>query len=316
MARDKTFGRLKGQVSGAAIAVIAVIVIAVVVLFAFPQVLGGFNILGPSSSAPIGVGPGTAGVVITSFLVSPPIVEGDDVATFTMNVQNKGGIDTDSIQYDIFGLGDSNSWSGKLTTQTGATRLEKEDTTRQKPGETTVQEWESTAKKKNVDITYPVTGRADYKYRTEAELVMLLYGRDNPNVKNTGITQSTITQTSVTAGPLAVVPKGTIPLIGRSTKEFTITFEITNVGGGRPYSGSKTIDLDKIRVTAEGCTLTTSGSSDVKLINKQKTISCKVTPNIQSDGQDTKTVKLRIDYNYIVESTVQVKVLKSFEQVS
>ncbi len=315
MTRDATFNHLKGDASGVAVAIIVVIVIAVVVLFAFPQVLGGISLFGAGGgAAPIGVGPGTAGVVITSFTVTPPVVEGGDTATFTLNVQNKGGVDAENIFYDIFGLGDSNSWSGRTTVQTGATRLEKEDATRQIPGETTTQEWDSTSREKNVDITYPVTARVDYKFRTEAELVMLLYGRDNPNVKNTGIIQSTITQISTTAGPLTVVPRGTIPLIGRNTREFTVTFDITNTGGGRPYSGSRSIDLDEISVIAEGCTLTTTGTN-VKLINKQKTITCKVTPNINSEGQDTKTVKLRIDYNYIVESTVQVRVLKAFEEI-
>lgn len=317
MAKRPGFGSLKGDASGAAIAVIVIIIAAVVVLFAFPNLLGGFNLgflgLGGGTAAPIGVGPGTAGVVITSFIATPPQIDGGDDATFTMNVQNKGGIDADINEYKIFGLDDSNSWNGPHSSQTGLPKLEKEDATRQKPGDTTTQEWDSTSRKKNVDITYPITGRVDYRYRTETEMVMTLYGRNNPNVKNTGITQSTVSQVVTTVGPLSVVPKGTIPLIGDTTKEFTVTFEITNSGGGRPYTSSKTGDLDKIRMTAEGCTLTGS-SADVKLINKAKTITCKVSPGIASDGQTNKNIKLRIEYNYIVEATAKVTVVKSFEQ--
>ncbi len=316
MARDTTFDHLKGDASGGAIAIIIIIIAAVVVLIAFPQVFSGIglnlSLFGGGGAVPIGVGPGTAGVVITSFTVTPPIVEGGDIATFTLNVQNKGGIDAKSIKYDIFGLSDSNSWSGKSTTQTGASTLTFEDATRQIPGETTTQEWESTSKEKNTDITYPITTRVDYDYKTESSLLLVLYGRDNPNVKNTGITQSTIGQISTTTGPLTVVPKGTIPLIGKSTDDFRVTFDITNTGGGRPYRGTKSTGLDKIKITAEGCTL--SGESEIKLINKQKTVSCKVDPSISTDEQETKSVKLTIEYNYIVESTANVKVLKQAEQ--
>lgn len=312
MSKGALLSGMKGQGSGVAVAFIVIIVIALVVLLAFPNVLGGFNFFGGGGSAPIGVGPGSAGVVINSFQITPPTIEGGDVATFTVEVQNKGGIDAESITYDIFGLSDSNSWSGKTTTQSGASTLEHEDLARGIPGESTVQEWESTSKEKNTDITYPVTARVDYKYRTETDVVLLLYGRDNPNVKNTGITQSTISQVVTTIGPLSVAPKGTIPLIGSNTDDFRISFEVTNSGGGRTYIGSKDTGLDKIKVSTTGCTLT--GQSEVKLISGKRTISCKVDTSIKTDGQETKSVNLKLEYNYIVESTGNVQVLKQVDQ--
>lgn len=322
MVRGDKLSQLKGQTSsGAGIAIVIVIIGIVAVLLFFPQVFGGAGINlssifsgfgGGATATPIGVGPGAAGVMITSFTANPPTIEGGDSATFTMTVQNNGGIEATNVQYDIFGLSDSNSWSGKQTAQTGLSTLAFADFTRQIPGETTVQEWESTSVKKNTDITYPITGRVDYKYKTEADLLLTLFGRDNPNIKNTGIIQSTIGQIAVTTGPIAITPKGTIPLIGKSTTEFRVTFDINNNGGGRPYSGSKTTDLDKIKISAQGCTLT--GETTIRLINKVKTVSCTVKPSISSDGQETKSLKLTLDYNYIVESTANVKVLKQPEQ--
>lgn len=310
-------GGMKGQ-GGAAAAVIIIIVIAVIVLFAFPNILGGgFNLFGFGGGAgavPMGVGPGNAGVVINNFLASPPTIEGGDEANFVLEVENKGGINAESIKYDIFGLGDSNSWSGKSVTINGETELERADPTRNLRGEVTQHEWVSTSKEKNTDIRYPVTARVDYKYRTETNAVLILYSRDDPNIKNTGRTQSTISQVATTAGPLAVVPVGNIPLIGKNTDDFRINFDISNTGGGRPYSGSKDKDLDKIKIKTTGCTL--SGDSTVKLIQGKRTISCKIDVKTSIEGPDTRTIELEIEYNYIVESKVDVQVLKSVEQQS
>lgn len=310
MARDTTFDHLKGA-SGGAVAIIVVIVVALVVVVAFPGLLGGISLFG-GGSKPIGVGPGTTGVVIDSFTVTPPTLQSGDSATFTMNVENKGGINADSIQYTIFGLGDSNSWGGASTTQTGASSLGFADATRQIPGETTTQEWESTSVKKNTDVTYPITGRVDYHYKTESTLLMTLLGRDNVNVKNTGVTTSSINQISTSVGPLTVTPVGTVPLIGSSTNNLRVTFQITNTGGGRTYRGDRGTGLDKISVSFVGCSI--NGQSDLKLISGTKTVSCNFSPGISSTDQGAKTITMTIDYNYIVEQTASVQVLKQEQQ--
>lgn len=318
MARDTTFDHLKGQGSGAAVAVIAIIIVGVVVLFAGPQLglnlnLGG--IFGGGAATPIGVGPGTAGVVIMSFLATPIQIEGGDSATFTLTAVNNGGIDAKNIKYDIFGLSDSNSWSGKSSTLSGLTELKFTDPTRQIPGDTTTQEWESTSVKKNTDVTYPVTARVDYGYKTEMNLLVTLFGRDNVNVKNNAITQSTMSQVSSTVSPITITPKGTIPLVGKTVSDVRVSFDISNTGGGRNYVSDKTSGLDKVKVSATGCNLA-GGQTDLKLINKVKTFSCTFKPTIDSTGQETKSIKIVLDYNYIVESTTNVKVLKQPEQTS
>ena len=307
----KNSAGMKGEGSSIAIAVIVIIVAALVILFMFPGAIGGFS-FGGGGGAAIGIGAGTVGVVITAFDVTPPVIEGEDVATFTLTVSNNGGIDADNIQYDIFGLDDSNSWSGASETLDGQSELEHQDPARNIVGEITTQEWESEAQPKNTDITYPVTARVDYDYSTEADVVLIVYGRDNPNVKNTGITQSVISQVAVTEGPLSVTPRGTIPLIGQNTNDFRVSFDIVNVGGGRTHLGNPEDDLDRITINTEGCTLT--GDNEVKLINGRRTVSCSVNPSISTDEQETISLNLEIEYSYIVEATRSIRVLRQVEQ--
>jgi hypothetical protein len=305
MARSSASGNLKGA-AGAAVAIIIVIVAVVAVFLLFPNII-------PPQAQPLGVGPGTAGVVITSFAATPALTDGGEEVSFVLTVQNKGGTNTDQtdiggdIEYDIFGLSD---WESESEEESGSDHLEKEDASRQLVGETTIQEWSAEAPLKNTDITYPVTARVDYPYRTEADVVLTLYGRDNPNVKGRGVTQSGIGQISVTGGPLSVVPKGTIPLIG-SKKEFTMSFDISNIGGGRTYTKNRGSDLDKIIIDSDDCDIS---QDEVRLINNVRTITCRVTTSIdETDEQETKTVHLDIEYRYIVESTTNVRVLKNPE---
>lgn len=308
MARDTTFDHLKGMNAG--VAIIAVVAVIGGAILFFPNLIGGLNFGGGAS--PIGVGPGNAGVVITSFVGTPPIGDSGEEFNFLLTAENRGGVEAKSIKYEIFGLKDSNSWSGSSVVSSGETELSGVDVSRQNPGEKTQHEWSSTSKEKNVDITYPVTGRVDYQYFTEAHLLLTLYGRDNENVKNLGVTQSQMSVVSNTAGPITVTPKGTIPLVGKNTDDFRITFDISNTGGGRPYSGSKGTGIDKMKITATGCTLTQTG--DIKLISGIKTVSCKVKPIIDSlGGKETQEVVIKLDYNYVVESTANVKVIKKPE---
>jgi hypothetical protein len=292
---------MKGD-AGIAIALVMIIVVAVAILFLFPNILGG--LFSGGTSAPIGVGPGTAGVVITSFVATPAITEAGEEVTFTLTVQNKGGIDADNIDYTIFGLTD---WDSVNSDEDGSNTLTREDPTRQIVGETSVQEWSATSNEKNTDITYPVTARVDYSYETESDVVLTLYGRDNPNVKGRGVTQSSIGQIAVTGGPLSVVPKGTIPLIG-SKQEFTMSFDITNIGGGRTYTDDRGSDLDKIKISSPDCE--DMSNKEVRLINNVRSVSCRLQADIDNEGQQTMTVHLDIEYNYIVESTTNVRVLK------
>lgn len=303
--------QLKGDTGSGAVIIIVIIVAVLVILFAFP---GAIQLPGlGGGAAPIGVGPGTAGVVISSFQVIPNTIEAGDDATFLITVENRGGIDANDVDYTIFGLEDSNSWTGVSSVDDGDNELEHADNSRGIPGGITTQEWEAQSKEKNTDISYPVTARVDYDYSTEADIVLLLYGRDNPNVKNTGIQQSTISQVAVTDGPLRITTRNAPPLIGANTDDFRLSFDIVNIGGGRTYTSDRSDDLDRIQVDAEGCDITSS-NNEFKLINGQRTISCKVNVNIEEDGQATQTIKLTVDYRYIVESRATATVLKQYDQ--
>jgi hypothetical protein len=305
----------KGQGSGAAIAVIAVIIVAVVVLFAFPGITGGgFNFFGGGTAAPIGLGSGTAGVVITSFAANPPVSDGGNEVTFELNLENKGGWDAESIKYDIFGIGDSLSWSGK-TEDSGETELIAANPSRNLQGGTTYHAWTSTPKEKNTDVVYTVTARVDYEYETDTNLEMQLYGRKDPDVARLGISQSKVNSITTTSGPMAVAVAGTLPLLTGSSDKFSITFEITNVGGGRPYVGSIASGLDKVKISAQGCDIT-SDNTEPRLTNNRRTVRCEVSPSIAEDKQDVKTVQFNLEYNYLIEKPTTVSVRKSDDIVN
>lgn len=308
MARNASPVGLKGQ-GGAAVAIIIVVVAAVAILFLFPGLLGGI-FTGGGSGAITGIGPGTAGVVITSFIALPAVTEGGEEVSFVLTAENRGGADADIQECDIFGLGDW-SPSGGSTEESCLSTLAKADPTRQTVGDTMVPEWSATAPEKNTDITYPVTARVDYRYTTEADIPLTIYGRNSPDVKNTGITQSSMGQIAVTGGPINVVPRGTVPLIG-SNPEFTISFDITNIGGGRPYSGTSSSGLDRVRIVDSDCENIDNGH-EYRLINNARTISCRVDSGISSDEKDVKVVHIEVEYNYIVESVTNVQVIKSSE---
>lgn len=295
----------------AAIIMIVIIVVGLVVLVAFPGVIGGFSLgglFGGGGNQIVGaIGQGSQGVVITSFLADPVVIPSGEEVFFTLTAVNKGTQKATNVKYEIFGLDDSNSWSGKSVDSSGEKELLGIDTVSQREGMTTQQVWTSTSKEKKVDITYPVTARVEYDYKTSSAVVLNLYKRSDVDVKGTTTTGSGAYNVQTDLGPISVTPKGTIPLIGKNTKDFTLSFDIANIGGGRTFVGNKDSGLDKIKITADGCSLTSS-SSDVKLINGRRTVSCKVTPNLPSDGPATHTIDLEIEYSYVIEGVTSVRV--------
>ncbi|MBI4894278.1 MAG: hypothetical protein HY833_00905 [Candidatus Aenigmarchaeota archaeon] len=305
MARDTTFDHLKGQGSGAAIAIIAVIVIAVVAIFAFPGI---FN-FGSGGGSIVGLGMGSAGVVITSFAPDIATVDGDQPVSFAMELENRGGADAKSIKYEVFGLGDSLSWTSKNEIEKGASTLAQANPSKNIPGEFTRQVWEATPKEKATDVSYSVTGRVDYTYQTVSNLEMILYHRNDPDVKSLGIGQSRISSLTTSAGPMSVAVRGNIPLVSSNTDDFRIVFDISNTAGGRPYSGSVSSDLDKISIKSQGCTIV--GDTKVRMTSNKRTVSCKVDPNVADGKHEGKTVQLTLDYGYLIEGRTSVNVIKS-----
>jgi hypothetical protein len=306
MVRGMNFNQLKGQGSTAAIAILVIIVIAVVVIFAFPGI---FNFGGGGSANLVGLGPGSAGVVITSFKPDIAVVDGDQPVSFQMDIENRGGAKAENIKYQIFGIGDSLSWKSKREIEKGQTSLNGANPSKNLPGDSTRQVWEATPVKKSVDVTYTVTGRVDYKYETVTNLEMVLYHRNDPDVKNLGVGQSKISSITTSDGPISVTTRGSLPLVSSSSDDFRVVFDIVNSGRGRPYSGTITNDLDWITIKAEGCTI--QGETKVRLTSNKRTVSCSVDPNIPDGTHEAKTIKLTITYNYLIESTTSVTVLKS-----
>jgi len=253
-------------------------------------------------------------VVITSFAANPPVTDGDNEVTFELNLENRGGWDAENIKYDIFGIGDTLSWTGKSEDK-GETELTAANPSKSLQGGTTYHAWTSTPKEKNTDVVYTVTARVDYEYETDTNLDMQLYGRKDPDVARLGISQSKLNSITTTTGPMAVAVAGSLPLLSGSSDKFSIVFEITNVGTGRPYVGSITSGLDKVKISSQGCTIT-SDNKEPRLTNNRRTVRCEVSPSIAEDKNEVKSVQFNMEYNYLIEKPTTVSVRKADDIVS
>ncbi len=301
-----------GTMNGSTGAIVVILVIAAVIgfiLFSGNSSSIPISFPGGSSSTLIGVGSGTAGVIIKSFDISPLSIEGGDTTILTLEVENNGGFDATSIDYKIYGLSDQNSWSSVTSQLEGEKTLSAADSVRGILGGETTQEWEATSIEKRTDITYPVTVRVDYSYISEADVILQILGRDNPNIKNQNVQTSPSPQTQITNGPITITPLGSIPLIGTTSRPFTLTFQVQNIGGGRPYTDNPVADLDKIKIIADGCEVS-DNFSELKLSNNVKKFNCKVTPNIDNEGEETKSINIRFEYNYVIQSQNSITVLR------
>lgn len=266
----------------------------------------------------------STGVIITGF--SPDISEiysGDEVM-FYLSVENVGEEDASSVSARIFGLGtdwSGNDWSttaGKTKTLSGT--LEASQPEYDVSGGMTDFQWSITSPANlKVDNTYSAGVRLYYTYGTTALGNIKIYNNDylrsNPDEYEKVMSSSGIDSFTVTDAPVDIELTGLArPLIYSTTgQKASITVLLSNIGQGTVYDTSETdrkVTVKSITVNNQVCD--TNANNQVVTLPRsgKKSIACQFTlPYV--DSYTTIPVEIEVSYNYFLDSSTSITVLKS-----
>jgi len=264
----------------------------------------------------------TTGVIIKSFAPDMSEIFSEDDVTFSLTVENVGEEDATNVKAKIFGLG--TDWTGadwvdvaKRTQTIGL--LERSQSEYSVPGGTGDAQWgvKSPVDLK-VDNTYSASVRLTYGYSTTALANIKIYNKDyldsNPDEQETIMRSSGIKSFTVTNAPIKVELTGLArPLIYRgSGQQASVTVLISNIGQGKPYKTEEDdmeVTVDKIEINKEKCDGNPEGTYRLPRAGA-KSVPCRFTlPYI--DSYTTIPVDIELSYNYFLDSTTSIKVLKS-----
>lgn len=259
------------------------------------------------------------GVIIQSFSPDLSSIEGGGEVGLTLTIKNIGGMDAIDLQASLLGI----NWVGSSNTQT-LERLSKADPTTGAQGEDYTFDWSvTTPESKSSDITYDIGARVTYSYSTVSETQLRIATRayyktiTQPGSKQTKIFG--IVKTMTTSGPFAVTVSSRVPYVESGDKPFRVQFVLQNAGSGRTYADDIATNLDKVKkinVTLDTEDITDScfqsgTNANVKLSGgKGKTFYCDISvPGITNYIE--KVITVNITYDYFVDSTTSVTVLKA-----
>lgn len=312
------FSSTKGQHGGAIAAIIIIIVIVGALVFLSPGIFSGLGGFGGNYAGI--VGPGSQGVVITSFTKDAQIVEKNVPVIFTLQIENKGEVEARGVRATIFGL-PSRDWTLSRETFDIPTTLDPADISNNIPGqvETADVEAEPIAKKAT-DTTYTVGVRVRYDYKSEFEGLLRVASKDyirsisTPGTSQQGVS---IVSSKTTAGPFTITARTRTTTIDSGVGTIRVTFDITNTGGGRAFEKGATIptisNLDRITISGgDNTQCETSGTT--RLISaRTKTITCSVNADVPAEGFENIPFGIKIEYAYFIDSTTTVTLLKGQE---
>lgn len=280
-----------------------------------------------------------AGIIITSFVPDVQSVDAGSSVTFTVNLKNVGGKTSDAGKALFFGL--SNDWTISGTNPATLTKLAPADPSAGLTGEESSLDWSATigaSTAKNADISYDASVRVMYGYSTTTDTLLRFvksdYLRTAPNTPK-GIQSST-----TTAGPLLVTATARTPTLSSTSTTGRVQFEIQNIGPGRVIKtiaadtgivGAPDLDIiKKITITGVGTSGTCAGKAadasgivtldatavtpdNIRLAGgKSKVISCDIAVGDLTNFKDI-ALNVKIEYNYYVDSTTSVTVLRALE---
>jgi len=256
------------------------------------------------------------GVIIKSFGPDIPEIYSEDSVTFTVTVENVGEEDALNVKAKLFGLGSDWSWTtGKQTIGDGT--LLKSVSEEGLPGGIADYQWDvESPLNLKVDNTYTAGVRVYYSYKTTAYGTLKVYNynylRANPERSDEVMKSSGIASFDVTKAPVTVSLRGAArPYIYRTSGQTgSITIMIEKIGRGHQYSTSeddRTVTIDKIKVGDTTC----KSSATAKLpTGGEKSVSCTFTlPEV--DEFTTIPVEVELSYNYFVDGSAKIKVLKA-----
>ncbi len=255
---------------------------------------------------------GNKGVMISDF--SPDISEiysGDEVV-FTAVVENAGEEDAKDVEVRIFGLG--NDWNiPDKTYEIGF--LEKMDS--DIPGGTGEAYWEATSPSSlKVDNVYTATIRMTYNYQTTAVGNIKVY--DSDYIKSVAedaeaiMSSNGLESFTVTDSPITVELSGlSKPIISKGSTTSSLTVIVKNAGSGKPFNDDEddmTVVVEKIKV---GDNTPCVSNQQIKLPRSgQKSVACSFTLG-SIDSYTTIPVEVVLSYNYFVDESTQITVLKA-----
>lgn len=277
--------------------------------------LSGCTLLGiPQAPGPGVIGPGTKGVVITGFSPDVTTVETGTPIVFTLTVHNKGERKAENVGAQLFGIVSGPEWDVKELIGLPTT-LDGVDTARGFEGEAGSAQWEAKPKvSKAVDVDYTVVARVFYRYSTISSSLVRVATTEYLRSIGGRPEQFGLVSSKTTEGPLSVTVKMWAPVVVTGTKTTRVQFEITNTGGGRVFSDvPKAIpaiaDLDRVTISTSG-PLTCPSSA--KLVNNRAVITCDLDITLVGEqGFVEQQFELIINYNYFVDQSATVKVLRA-----
>jgi hypothetical protein len=261
-----------------------------------------------------------SGVVIKSFYAVNPEIYSGDTAYFSFTLENIGGSDANVTSAKLYGLG--SDWNPSTVEMKDIGILNRADPTAKLPGGTYSDEFSSTSPENlKVDTTYTAFIRVTYTYNTSAEGKIKFYNktylnslsieearkiRSSPGIESFVTTSGAPIQISLTGLPR--------PLEDGKGK---VTFIIENVGPGKNYLNTiddRTVKIINITIGGSICSSLPGLSSEPqKVILPRvgpKLIVCDV-PSRPVDTYTTIPVKAEIMYNYFVDASTTIKVLRT-----
>jgi Tfp pilus assembly major pilin PilA len=207
----------------------------------------------PSGGAGAG---GSAGIVISELLASPPQVYSGGSVVVSANLKNLGQSTPTKVTASIFGL---ESWSLTTTNQNLQDSLIGADPTIGQQGGETTAVWTGTAPSKDVVVSYPFIVRVTYDYTTKFNGVMKAVTGDYYRQTNE---QGGVVSQSFTSGPLSIAVK--VPSVIAPASRVPIQFgssKVTCSGDAVLGGGTKTI----ISCSVDASAVTTTSNIDLGL---------------------------------------------------
>lgn len=260
-------------------------------------------------------GGAATGVIIKSFAPDISEIFSEDDVTFSLSVENVGGEDAYNVQARLFGLG--TDWALLSTKVQTIDYLERSQPEYRVPGGIGDAQWDITSPSGlKVDNTYTASVRLTYSYRTTALASIKIYNSDylrsNPEDAESIMRASGIESFTVTDAPITVELAGLArPLIKRAgTQEASITILVDNTGQGKPYTHEENdmyITVEKVKVYETTCV----SNEEVRLPRAgKKSVPCRFElPDV--DEFTTLPLEVELSYNYFLDDTTSIKVLKS-----
>jgi hypothetical protein len=269
-----------------------------------------------------GGGPGvrgvSSGVIIKEFQPTNREIISGDPAYFGFIIENIGESDATNVCVKIYGLSDIEwtNWQpsnkmicpGSLRRTSPAEKL---------PGESAYDEFSATSPANlKVDTTYTAYIRVMYNYTTSGEGKIKLYSRSYLNAlpieeakkirASSGIESFVTTKGAPVQLSLVGVPR---PIEDGTGTKRSITLLIENVGEGGNYLSTPDDRKVRIKTFQVGNTNCPTGEQQLPRVGF-KMVKCEFTlPSVTEFT--TIPVKVEVEYNYFVDKSTTIKVLKS-----